>query len=75
MKAIGAHREWMIRVFAIALGVATIRAVAGIGQAVTGGTLEDVFALSFWLGARPGPLDPATGPPATGSISAVSDAG
>ncbi|MDH3225091.1 MAG: DUF2306 domain-containing protein, partial [Gemmatimonadota bacterium] len=44
------HREWMIRVFAIALGVATIRAVIGLSQAVTGRTMVEVFGFSFWVG-------------------------
>ena len=47
------HREWMIRVFAVAVGIATVRVVgmvldvwltpAGVGPA-------DVFVLSLWTG-------------------------
>lgn len=49
-REFAAHREWMIRVFALALGVATIRAVIAVAQALTGGTMEDVFGLAFWVG-------------------------
>jgi uncharacterized membrane protein len=49
-RRVAEHREWMIRVFAIALGVATIRAVIGIGQALTGRSMEEVFGAAFWLG-------------------------
>lgn len=49
-RRVSAHREWMIRVFALALGVATIRIVVGLLQAVTGRAMVDVFGLSFWLG-------------------------
>lgn len=49
-RRVAEHREWMIRVFAIALGVATIRAVVGAAQALTGRTMEEVFGMAFWLG-------------------------
>lgn len=44
------HRQWMIRVFALALGVATIRLVIGLTQAFTDISFEDVFGIAFWLG-------------------------
>lgn len=46
---VGAHREWMIRGFAVGLGVATIRPVAGVGMAVTGLALADVLGGAFWI--------------------------
>lgn len=49
-KRVSAHREWMIRVFALGLGVATIRGVIGLSQWMTGRGLVDVFGFSFWLG-------------------------
>jgi uncharacterized membrane protein len=48
-REIAAHREWMIRVFALALAVATIRAVIALATSLTGASLEDVFAASFWI--------------------------
>lgn len=44
-----AHREWMIRGFAVGLGVATIRPVAGVAMAVTGRELADVLGIAFWI--------------------------
>jgi uncharacterized membrane protein len=44
------HREWMIRVFALALGVATIRLVVGLSLALTDAGFEEVFGVAFWLG-------------------------
>ena len=49
-RRVSAHREWMIRVFALGLGVATIRVVIGLLQWGTGGDLVEVFGLAFWLG-------------------------
>ena len=47
------HREWMIRAFAAAVGITSVRIVALIGDAVLtprGWLLEDVFVLSLALG-------------------------
>jgi uncharacterized membrane protein len=47
------HREWMIRAFAIAIGVGTVRVVAGILDiALTpmGLAPTSLFALSLWTG-------------------------
>lgn len=47
------HREWMIRAFAIAVGVGTVRVVAGIlDLALTPAGLAptSLFALSLWTG-------------------------
>ena len=46
-REVAAHREWMIRVFALASAVATIRAVIALSAATTGASMEDVFAASF----------------------------
>lgn len=47
------HREWMIRMFGIALGVATVRPVMGIFFAtarLTHLTPHDFFGIAFWIG-------------------------
>lgn len=44
------HRVWMIRAFAVALGVATIRAYVALLQIGTGGSMLQVFPAAFWLG-------------------------
>ena len=49
-REIATHREWMIRVFAIALGISAVRLV-GIAFALTTGTRPAVwFAHSVWIG-------------------------
>jgi len=49
-KDIASHREWMIRAFSLASGVASIRIFIGLMQGFGGLGLEEVFATSFWLG-------------------------
>lgn len=53
------HRRWMVRAFAVSLGIASIRIWVGIFTAVQVGLLgmgdgtfpvRDTFALAFWLG-------------------------
>lgn len=47
------HREWMIRAFAVAVGISTVRIVAVIADATLtprGVALEDVFVLSLAVG-------------------------
>ena len=44
------HREWMIRTFALAMGVATIRVSVGLFLNLSGLGFEEVFGTSFWLG-------------------------
>lgn len=47
------HREWMIRMFGISLGVATVRPVMGIFFATapaTHLTPHDFFGIAFWIG-------------------------
>ena len=49
-KEVRLHREWMIRTFALAMGVATIRVSVGLFLNLTGLGFEEVFGTSFWLG-------------------------
>ena len=49
-KEVGPHREWMIRTFALAMGVATIRVFLVLLMALSELSLEEVFGASFWLG-------------------------
>jgi len=43
------HRRWMIRAFAIALGVGTIRIWVGLFQATGLLSFEDAFGVAFWI--------------------------
>ncbi|MFE7629413.1 DUF2306 domain-containing protein [Kocuria sp. NPDC057446] len=49
-RRIAAHRRWMIRAFAVGLGVGTIRLWIGVFVGAGGMTLQDAFAPAFWLG-------------------------
>jgi uncharacterized membrane protein len=49
-KEVSLHREWMIRTFALALGVASIRVFLGVLMALSHYSFEQVFGTSFWLG-------------------------
>lgn len=49
-KQVKLHREWMIRTYALAMGVATVRVVMGPLLALSGLGIEAVFGTSFWLG-------------------------
>ena len=44
------HREWMIRMFAIALGVSSARIVLPLMVAALDGRIRPAFAPSLWLG-------------------------
>jgi uncharacterized membrane protein len=47
------HREWMIRAFAVALGISTVRVVAAILDIVvspSGVALASLFLASLWIG-------------------------
>ena len=44
------HREWMIRMFAISLGIATVRVVGLVLIAVTGASFQNLAGISFWSG-------------------------
>ncbi len=49
-KEVHRHREWMIRAFALAMGVASIRVFIGLFSALSDRGFEEVFGTSFWLG-------------------------
>lgn len=44
------HRRWMIRAFAVGLGVGTIRLWIGLFVAIDAMPITDTFAIAFWLG-------------------------
>ncbi|HEX5084826.1 MAG TPA: DUF2306 domain-containing protein, partial [Blastocatellia bacterium] len=50
---IALHREWMIRMFAIGLAVATVRPIVGVffaTRSITHLAPHDFFGIAFWLG-------------------------
>lgn len=49
-KEVARHREWMIRAYAVALGVATTRPIVGIFFAFRRLTPHEFFGVAFWLG-------------------------
>lgn len=52
-RQVAAHREWMLRAFAIGLAVATIRPLVGIFYAtsrLSGLTPYEFFGIAFWIG-------------------------
>ena len=49
-KEVRLHREWMIRAFALAMGVASIRVFLGLFTGLTDFSTEEVFGTTFWLG-------------------------
>jgi uncharacterized membrane protein YozB (DUF420 family) len=49
-KEVRLHREWMIRVFALAMGVATIRVFVGLFAILLQYGFEEAFGTAFWLG-------------------------
>jgi uncharacterized membrane protein len=49
-KEVAQHREWMIRMFGIALGVATTRPIVGMFFAFRRLTPHEFFGTAFWLG-------------------------
>lgn len=53
LHQVAVHREWMIRAFAIAIGIATVRVVAAVlDLALTpaGVGPSEIFVLSLWIG-------------------------
>lgn len=44
------HREWMIRMFSIGLGIATVRVVGLLLLAVTRSSFQESAATAFWVG-------------------------
>jgi len=49
-REIALHREWMIRMFAIGLAIATVRPIVGIFFAFTTLSPREFFGTAFWLG-------------------------
>lgn len=49
-REIAQHRRWMIRAFAVGIGVGTIRIWIGSLIALADISINDVFAVAFWLG-------------------------
>jgi uncharacterized membrane protein len=47
---VSAHREWMIRAFALGLAVTTMRPIAAILLALTDMSFSEILGISFWLG-------------------------
>jgi uncharacterized membrane protein len=48
-REIAAHREWMIRAFALGSAVATMRPMIAIMLAVTGLSFSESLGIAFWL--------------------------
>ncbi|MCG8414189.1 MAG: DUF2306 domain-containing protein [Pseudomonadales bacterium] len=48
-KQFGAHREWMIRSWALMLAIATERVMLGILMGTTGVGVEVLFGTTFWM--------------------------
>ncbi len=44
------HRDWMIRLFAVALGAAFVRVAGTVLFIITGARPLDLLGLSFWIG-------------------------
>jgi len=49
-RRIARHREWMIRAFGVALGIATTRPIVAVFFAVGRLTPHEFFGTAFWLG-------------------------
>ncbi len=49
-KNIPLHREWMIRTFALGLGVGSQRIMIGLFQAFSDYSIFEIFGSSLWLG-------------------------
>lgn len=49
-KEVRLHQEWMIRTFALAMGVAGIRIYIALFLAISDFKFEEVFGTTFWLG-------------------------
>jgi Predicted membrane protein (DUF2306) len=50
LRQIASYREWMIRAFGVALGVATTRPIVGVFFAVSRSSPHEFFGTAFWLG-------------------------
>jgi uncharacterized membrane protein len=49
-KNVPLHREWMIRTFAVALAVSTVRPIIGLFFATSGLPPQVFFGTAFWIG-------------------------
>lgn len=49
-KEIALHREWIIRVFSIGLGISLIRILIAMFMIFTSYRQVEIFALTFWVG-------------------------
>jgi len=49
-QEVARHREWMIRTYGVALGVATTRPIVGMFFAFRRLTPHEFFGIAFWLG-------------------------
>ena len=49
-KEVSQHREWMIRTFSLAMGVATVRVFLILLQSLMELSQKESFGASFWLG-------------------------
>jgi len=49
-RQVALHREWMIRTFALAMGVATIRLYIAFFTILSHYRFLDIFGAAFWLG-------------------------
>lgn len=49
-RRVAQHREWMIRAFGVALGIATTRPIVGAFFAARRLTPHEFFGTAFWLG-------------------------
>lgn len=49
-RRVALHREWMIRAFALGLGVGTQRIFIGLFAAFGGFSIGEVFGTSLWIG-------------------------
>ncbi len=50
-RKFGIHREWMIRSWALMLGIATERVILGILMSTTGIDIAVLFGTTFWMAA------------------------
>lgn len=48
-REVAAHREWMIRAFALGLAVTTMRPMVATLTALTGLPFSEILGISFWL--------------------------
>jgi uncharacterized membrane protein len=49
-REIALHREWMLRMFAIGLAIATVRPIVGMFFAFSTLSPHEFFGIAFWLG-------------------------